>query len=153
MRALNFARRLLWAVALVALPGLGREALAQSCDPDHLINWPTVNPVWTICWVSPENSSGIDGSGLELTWAAYRASRSCSVANVPVINVKYDPGGCGGPDLSFRDWANELERFEANNVIRPGYAEPTAPPVTVCDHPGSDSAASTASPPRSWPTG
>ena len=29
--------------------------------------------------------------------------------------------------------------FDPSNVIQPGYAEPTSPPITVCDHPGYDS--------------
>ncbi len=52
--------------------------------------------------------------------------------------MKYDPGGCGGADLSYRDWQNELRAFDANNVLQPGYAEPTVPPQTVLDHPGFD---------------
>jgi Cu2+-containing amine oxidase len=31
-----------------------------------------------------------------------------------------------------------LQPFEANNVISPGYVEPTMPPETTCDHPGTD---------------
>jgi hypothetical protein len=111
---------------------------AQTCDPGHLIDWPAANPVWRVCWVSPENSSGIDGSGLELTWVAYQGRLVLGRAHAPILNVKYDPGGCGGRDLSYRDWANELERFEADGVVFPGYAEPTAPPVTVCENPGTD---------------
>jgi Cu2+-containing amine oxidase len=57
--------------------------------------------------------------------------------NVPVLNVIYDPSptACGP---TFRDWLNELIPFQANNVVSPGYAEPTVPPVTVCDNPGAD---------------
>jgi Cu2+-containing amine oxidase len=63
---------------------------------------------------------------------------SHSLLNIPVLNVLYEPGGCGGPNLSYRDWANQLVPFDANNVISPGFAEPTTPPKTVCDHPGTD---------------
>jgi hypothetical protein len=115
-----------------------RDAVAQPCDANHLIDWPDANPVWQLCWTSPENSTGIDGSGLEVSSVRYKGHLVLSTGHMPVINVKYDPGGCGGPDLSFRDWGNELVRFEADNVIRPGYAEPTVPPRTVCATPGSD---------------
>jgi hypothetical protein len=50
-------------------------------------------------------------------------------AHVPILNVQYDPGGCG----CYRDWAYQEVRFQADNVISPGYAEPTTPPLTVCD--------------------
>ena len=133
-------RRSVMLAALLATFALAssRDASAQACDANHLINWPDANPVWQLCWASPENSSGIDGSGLEVSSVRYKGRLVLSTGHMPVINVKYDPGGCGGPDLSFRDWGNELVRFEANNVIRPGYAEPTVPPRTVCATPGSD---------------
>jgi len=130
--------RLVSAVVLMTGLAVGRHAAAQSCDADHTIAWPESNPVWQICWVSPQNSSGVDGSGLEITSVYYNGKKVLDRGHVPVVNVKYDPGGCGGSDLSYRDWANELVRFEADNVIRPGYAESTVPPQTVCDHPGTD---------------
>ena len=126
------------ALALAFVLVASRDAAAQACDADHHISWPDSNPVWDLCWTSPENSSGIDGSGLEVSSVRYKGRLVLSAGHMPVINVKYDPGGCGGPDLSFRDWGNQLVRFEANNVIRPGYAEPTVPPRTVCASPGTD---------------
>jgi hypothetical protein len=128
-------------VCVVVLAGAlanSRDAAAQTCDADHTLTWPTSNPLWQICWVSPANSSGLDGSGLEITSAYYNGKLVLARGHTPVINVKYDPGGCGGADLSYRDWGNELAPFEANNVVRPGYAEPTTPPRTVCDNPGAD---------------
>jgi hypothetical protein len=121
----------------IALAG-ARPAAAQACDADHAIAWPESSPVWQICWVSPPNSSGIDGSGLEIASVHYNGKLVLYGGHVPVLNVKYDPGGCGGIGGSYRDWAYELAPFEADNVIRPGYAEPTVPPQTVCDHPGTD---------------
>lgn len=115
-----------------------RDASAQTCDPDHTIRWPDAAPVWELCWTSPVDSTGIDGSGLEITNVRYNGRLVLARGHIPIVNVKYDPGGCGGLDLSYRDWNKELVRFEANNVIRPGYAEPTVPPRTVCDTPGSD---------------
>ena len=136
----GLARRRVVVVAMLATCVLlsSREAAAQACDANHLINWPDANPVWQLCWTSPVNSTGIDGSGLEVSAVRYKGRLVLSTGHMPVLNVKYDPGGCGGPDLSFRDWGNELAPFEADHVIRPGYAEPTVPPRTVCDNPGSD---------------
>jgi hypothetical protein len=115
------------------------QAVPGYCVAPYKINWPASNPVWSLCWVPPDNSSGVDGSGLELRHVFYKGKRVFWQANVPVLNVKYDPGGCGGPDLSYRDWQNSLMPFDANNVLSIGYAEPTVPPTTVCDHPGTDS--------------
>lgn len=115
------------------------QAVPGYCSPPYKINWPAANPVWSLCWVPAENSSGVDGSGLEIRHAFYKGKRVFWQAHIPVLNVKYDPGGCGGSSLSYRDWQNQPRAFDANNVISPGYAEPTVPPTTVCDHPGSDS--------------
>jgi hypothetical protein len=116
-------------------------ALAQSagCAPPYKIEWPATNPVWSFCWVPPDNSSGVDGSGLELRNVFYKGKLVLRQAHIPVLNVQYDPGGCGGgPSRSYRDWQNSPMPFEADNVLAPGYAEPTVPPKTVCDHPGTD---------------
>ena len=127
-------RAIIFLVVLFA----ARGASAQTCDANHTIRWPDSNPVWQLCWTSPVDSSGIDGSGLEITDVMYNGTLVLSRGHIPLVNVKYEPGGCGGFDLSYRDWNKELVRFEANNVIRPGYAEPTIPPRTVCDTPGAD---------------
>lgn len=126
------------ALLLAAAVAIGGDAAAQSCDADHTIRWPESNPIWQLCWISPEDSSGIDGSGLEIADVRYNGRLVLARGHIPVLNVKYDPGGCGGFDLSYRDWSNQLVRFDADNVIRPGYAEPTVPPRTVCDNPGTD---------------
>lgn len=112
---------------------------AQDCQYPNLIEWPAADPVWKMCWVAPPNSSGVDGSGLELRSVYYKGKLVMNRAHVPVINVKYDPGGCGGTFLSYRDWMVEYQAYEVDNVLLQGYAEPMAPPNTVCDHPGFDS--------------
>ncbi|HKR63805.1 MAG TPA: hypothetical protein VJZ00_08740 [Thermoanaerobaculia bacterium] len=110
---------------------------AQFCTGKNHITWPNANPVWDLCWVSPPDSSGPDGSGLEIRHAFYKGHRVFWRANVPVLNVLYDqPSGPCGP--TYRDWMTALAPFQANNIISPGYAEPTSTPVTTCDTPGSD---------------
>jgi hypothetical protein len=123
---------------LASAPMLAQSA-TTSCEPPYKVDWPASNPVWSLCWMPPGNSSGVDGSGLELRNVFYKGKCVLRQAHVPVLNVQYDPGGCGGgPSLSYRDWQNALMPFEADNVVAPGYAEPTTPPKTVCDHPGTD---------------
>ena len=118
---------------LVLLVGESRG----ECQPPYKIEWPSASPVWTMCWVPPDASAGIDGSGLELRHVFYKGKRVFWRANLPVLNVKYDQGsGFCGP--TYRDWLNQPQAFEANNVVQPGYAEPTQPPKTVCDAPGND---------------
>jgi hypothetical protein len=123
------------------LLGAGTIAHAQPqpdlCAPPHKIEWPTGNPLWSLCWIAADSSSGLDGSGLELRDVFYKGKRVLRRAGIPLIDVDYDPGGCG----SFRDWSHGLMTFEADNPVGlPGshYAEPTHPPRTMCDHPGTD---------------
>ena len=109
----------------------------QWCTGKNHIVWPNANPVWDFCWISPPDSSGPDGSGLELRHVFYKGKRVFWRANMPVLNVLYDqPSGFCGP--TYRDWMTDLAPFKADNIILPGYAEPTSTPVTTCDTPGSD---------------
>ncbi len=124
------------AIVLVAAWTLcARAAAAQaSCSGnEHLMSWPDTDPVWQFCWLRPAQSSGNSGSGIELRNVYYNGHLVLKRAHIPILNVEYLPGGCG----CFRDWMNGEVRFEADNVISPGYAEPTVPPVTVCDAGGS----------------
>ena len=97
------------------------------------MSWPDPNPVWTFCWVRPQDSSGANGSGLEIRNVRYKGHSVLKRAHVPILDVEYEPGGCG----CYRDWLYQEVRFQADNVIFPGYAEPTTPPLTVCDTGGS----------------
>jgi hypothetical protein len=100
---------------------------------EHLMSWPDSSPVWQFCWLRPANSSGGNGSGLEIRNLYYKGHLVMKRGHVPILNVLYDPGGCG----CYRDWSYQEVRFQADNVIFPGYAEPTVPPLTVCDTGGS----------------
>ncbi len=131
-------RRRILAAALLAsgwLAAAELSAAGPTCNlsGEHLMSWPTGNPVWEFCWLRPANSSGANGSGLEIRNVYYNGHLVMKRANIPILNVLYDPGGCG----CFRDWLDQEVVFQADNVVSPGYAEPTVPPVTVCDVGGS----------------
>jgi hypothetical protein len=120
-------------VALLTACGAARaQAPAEDCGPPHRIEWPADRPLWSLCWISPDGSSGIDGSGLELRDVSYRGQSVLRRAGLPLLNVNYDPGGCG----AYRDWQSGLMDFEADGIFGPPgsrYAEPTKPPRTMCD--------------------
>ncbi len=122
-------------LVLVGLALAARPAEAQpSCSgSEHLMSWPDANPVWQFCWLRPADSSGTRGSGIELRNVYYNGHLVLKRAHIPILNVLYLPGGCG----CFRDWMYQETRFQSDNVIFPGYSEPTVPPVTVCDVGGS----------------
>jgi hypothetical protein len=130
-------RRLFIAAALLLLACASHVSAQPSCinSNENLMSWPTNNPVWQFCWVRPTGSSGANGSGLEIRQAYYNGHLVLKRGHVPILNVKYDPGGCGGTGLCYRDWLTTEHSYLSNNPISTGYAEPTCPPVTVCEDP------------------
>lgn len=99
---------------------------------EHLMSWPDVNPVWQFCWVRPSQSTGSNGSGIEIRNAYYNGHLVMKRGHVPMLNVEYIQTSCGCD--CYRDWEYEQSYFSADNIITQGlYAEPTLPPVTVCD--------------------
>ena len=125
-----------WKIAIVFVCS---SVQGQTCPYVFSTSWPTSNPVWTLTWVTPDQSVGVDGSGLQLTSVLYKGKQVLHMAHLPVLNVLYDLGGCGDSYLSHRDWQTGLRAFEATNEISPCRAEPATSPKTVCDHPGVDS--------------
>ena len=117
--------------AVTALTFIVPARLHAQCTP---VNWPNPNPVWSLCFVSPSQSSGIDGSGLEILNVTYKGHRVLDRAHVPILNFLYDKTSCqlvnfcGAPGRAYRDANNVLRAFDAS----------TTPPKTVCDHPLTD---------------
>lgn len=133
MRAVRCSALLLVAVAALFSP-IAASAGHPNCTGDeHLLSWPDSAPLWEMCWLRPLESSGGNGSGLELRDVYFRGQLVLKRAHVPILAVRYLPGGCG----CFRDWAFAEQTFLADNEIFPGYAEPTSPPVTICETGGS----------------
>ncbi len=132
MRRTPSAAFLLVAAAWLAGSGVLRAQPVCNLSGEHLMSWPDTAPVWQFCWLRPANSSGGNGSGLEIRNVYYQGHLVLKRGHIPILNVEYDPGGCG----CYRDWLYQEVRFQADNVIFPGYAEPTSPPVTVCDRGG-----------------
>jgi len=83
---------------------------------------------WRFLAVRPANSSGLNGSGLEIRYADYKGKRVLYLGHLPVLNVLYDP-----PDnTEFRDWANSEAGFDAVGTdIAPGFRICTTLPTTV----------------------
>ena len=76
------------------------------------------------------DSSGPDGSGLEIHDVYYWGIQVMKRGHVPMLNVDYDPGGCG----CFRDWLHSEREYRTDNQVTTGYFEPPFPAETVCDH-------------------
>ena len=126
---------------VAALAGAAAAAGQPVCNltGEHLMSWPTQNPVWQFCWLRPMDSSGVSGSGLEVRNVYYNGHQVMKRGHVPILNVKYEMN-CGGPSLCYRDWQDQQVQFIADNIITQHvYAEPDSPPLDVCDlHHGVD---------------
>jgi hypothetical protein len=135
------ASRLSWLLPALAVLAMAPQAEATPvCTaPARLMQWPTLNPVWEFCFLTPSQSTGPNRAGLELTDVYYKGHLVLKRAHAPILNVLYEPGGCG----CYRDWSWEEVRFEVINASGPvsggsgSYAEATQPPRTVCDVGGS----------------
>ncbi|MCH7976866.1 MAG: T9SS type A sorting domain-containing protein [Bacteroidetes bacterium] len=101
-------------LALAALPAAAQVDVTYSCNatPTGSVEWPAGNPAWTFDFVRPSNSSGGDGSGLELRDVYYNGHLVFKRAHTPILNVEYDAGGCG----CFRDWSYSESNMEADGV-------------------------------------
>ena len=113
----------------LALPA---AAASPTCTgtSEHLMSWPDDDPVWEFCWLRPEDSSANSGSGLEIRDVHYRGTLVLKRGHVPILNVDYDPGGCG----CFRDWLDSEHDYRTGNPVNPDFFEPPFPAETVCDH-------------------
>ena len=102
----------------------------------------TVSQGGTVLWkfvaIRPAATQGpgrsTNGTGIELRSVSYRGKKLFHRAHVPILNVKYDPGGCG----PYRDWQNEEGKINAHGTdVAPGFRLCPQPAKTILDT-GSD---------------
>ncbi|HYX19219.1 MAG TPA: hypothetical protein VFA98_00025 [Thermoanaerobaculia bacterium] len=136
VRALCLALGVL-GVATIAAAQPGSPFTCSSCPGGtcfgpQTLSWPAVNPVWQITWLRACESSGSNGSGLEIRDVSYNGHMVLKRAHVPMLNVQYVQTSCNCD--CYRDWEWQQDYFLANNIVTPHLlAEPTVPAQTVCD--------------------
>lgn len=139
IRSLPSALMVAWLATLPALGAAGAEG--PSCaPPERLMQWPSsADPTWSFCFLTPRDSSGASGSGLEIRRAFYNGHPVFRRAHAPVVNVFYE-GGCG----CARGWSHTEAPFEVTTATGPAsgsagsYAEAAVPPRTLCETGGPD---------------
>jgi hypothetical protein len=139
---------LLLAMAMAAVAASLEAQPVCSAPTERLMSWPAENPVWQFCWLRATQSSGVNGSGLEIRNVYYKGHLVLKRGHVPILNVQYDAagGGCGGANRCYRDYMDVERSYLSDNVCPPplsgttcGYSEPSCPPLTVCElHQGVD---------------
>jgi hypothetical protein len=122
----------LFAAAILCAAAPAAAQPACNLAGEHLMSWPDNNPVWQFCWLRAPDSSGSNGSGLEIRDVYYNGHLVMKRGHVPMLNVEYLQTSCGCD--CYRDWEYQQDYFKADNIITPHvYAEPTLPAQTVCD--------------------
>ncbi len=105
-------------LALLLLAAAGWQApavaggLTCTGPNETLLSWPAGNPLWELCWVPPDRSSGPRGSGLELRNVRYRGIQVLKTAHAPLLFAEYTSSTC------YRDWKDSPASFIAEPQVR-----------------------------------
>ncbi|MDP3722728.1 MAG: hypothetical protein Q8R91_04430 [Candidatus Omnitrophota bacterium] len=93
--------------------------------------------LWQFSVTRPAQSSGLNGSGVELRDVYYRGKKVLAQAHAPILNVKYAHNICG----PYRDWLYSEDKFQVPDTgcetLAPGIRRCTSAPSTILDS-GSD---------------
>lgn len=131
---LGWMKRGLVFLPVLFSPTLVMGQAGQWCSSPYLVEWPDTTPVWSFCWTPPSSSSGLYGSGIEISQAFYRAPGTQQwrlvfyKAHVPIQRVKYVGSSSCGP---YRDWHDEEHPFQCLGTINGKACFGTA--KTICD--------------------
>src|SRR5262245_63617108 len=85
-----------FATVFLGAAAAGAQPVCNSNIGEHLMSWPAEAPVWQFCWLRPAQSSGVNGSGVEIRNLYYNGHLVMKQGHVPILNVQYEAGNCGG---------------------------------------------------------
>ena len=83
---------------LMAAPALMAASPNCTTEGGSLLSWPADEPLWEMCWLPPNQSSGPRGSGLELRAIHYRGIQVARRIHAPMLFAEYSTSTC------YRDW-------------------------------------------------
>jgi hypothetical protein len=87
------------------------------------VSWPTVNPIWELCYLRPSQSSAEQGSSLEIRDAYYNGHYVLERAHIPMLFANYTSSTC------YRDWKDADSDFLRADTVE----NPSRPAITTCD--------------------
>ena len=101
------------------------SAASPTCSGSEiLLSWPAVNPIWEMCYLRPSQSSGPDGSGLELRNVHLHGRLVLKRAHSPMLFAEYTTSTC------YRDWKNTDSSQITWSAVHPTFQRRT---TTSCD--------------------
>lgn len=112
----------MWALLLSANAMAGSSV---TCDGpgENYVAWPTADPLWEMCYLSPAESSATQGSSLEIRQVHFNGFMVLEKSHVPMLFANYQSGTC------YRDWKDTLSSFiQADRV-----EDPLQSAITTCD--------------------
>lgn len=123
---------------LVLLLAGGFSAGVFAAHPDcavsggTLLKWPaTGRAIWEMCWLPPNQSAGVQGSGLEVRDVHYKGILVAKRFHSPILFAEYRNGA--GVNC-YRDWKDTNARFAASPSTRNMLGVPgTLRATTTCD--------------------
>lgn len=123
-----------WLLAALVVGGQAWAA-SPTCSAaanENKVSWPnTTSPVWEMCWLTPQRSSGPRGSGLELRNVHFMGTLVLKRAHAPMLFAEYRNGQGGD---CYRDWKDTNASFAAEPAVRNILGTPTTfTAKTSCD--------------------
>lgn len=120
---------------LLCIGGFAVPAHADSptcTSPETLLSWPTINPIWEMCWLRPDQSVGADGSGMELRKVYFKGHLVFQRAHAPMLFAEYENGNGGD---CYRDWKDDTTPVLADHAVQNHLGISVDPPSakTSCD--------------------
>ena len=84
------ASKLVWILPALAVFALvpAAEATPTCTAPARLMQWPATSPVWEFCFLTPSQSSGPMGSGIELRDVYYKGHLVLKRAHEPIPHLR-----------------------------------------------------------------
>ena len=122
-------KSLLSILVLLVLGISAAHAASPVCvGSETKLSWPAVDPVWEMCWLRPSQSSGVQGSGLEVRNVHYNGYLVLKTAHSPILFAEYTSGTC------YRDWKDSNSSFIAEPAVRNMLGTSAVTPATTsCD--------------------
>lgn len=89
-----------------------------------LLSWPSGNPIWELCYLLPNQSSGPRGSGMELRNVYLHGKLALKRAHAPILFAEYTTSTC------YRDWKDTNGTKITWAGVHPTFGRST---TTSCD--------------------